>query len=577
MNLLNRLSIGPRIITSFLIVAAMTGILGITCMNTTNRINTNLQTLYEERMLTNGMLTEIQLNQSKIRAYIQEAIIAVEQEEASISFDAISQSIKTLDTRNEELLIACEEIFQNQSEKDILTAYRDAYKMNYMLHNAIVDMLQKNNMRQVKINYTSGKAYNEETELLLQELMTLNIETATTLKNNSDAYMADAKKISIAITALSVFLALAIGVINAKSIIKGLKVSVNYAEHLAKGDLSKAIDPSYLKGKDEITQLLHSFSTVNQNLTALISTIDKSSNQVTGASEELSATVDGLQSRIETINDTTQAIASGMEETSATVEEINASSIKIYDVSDQLQDEVNIGNNNANEISVRALKMKEAAEDSKQEANHIYIKQLDTIQSSIEKAKVVEEIKVMSNAIQDISDQINLLALNAAIEAARAGEHGRGFAVVADEVRKLAEASSNSVGNINTLVLEVNTAFTDIATNAQALLGFIDKKVIPDYDTLVDTGEQYLKDANFVKEIMDSFSNKSNELNQAMGQVTQALASVSSVVEEATRNSMDIAGNIGEVTLAVEEVSGVASGQAQSATDLTEKISQFKL
>lgn len=195
MNLLNRLSIGPRIITSFLIVAAMTGILGITCMNTTNRINTNLQTLYEERMLTNGMLTEIQLNQSKIRAYIQEAIITVEQEEASISFDDISQSIKALDTRNEALLTSCEEIFQNQSEKDILTAYRDAYKMNYMLHNAIVDMLQENNMRQVKINYTSGKAYNEETELLLQELMTLNIDTAATLKNSSDAYMANAKKI----------------------------------------------------------------------------------------------------------------------------------------------------------------------------------------------------------------------------------------------------------------------------------------------------------------------------------------------------------------------------------------------
>lgn len=425
MNLLNRLSIGPRIIMSFLIVAAMTGILGIICMNTTNRINTNLQVLYEERMLTNGMLTKIQLNQSKIRESIQEAIIAVEQEESSISFDNISQSIKTLDTRNEELLTSCEEIFHTQSEKEILTSYRDAYKMNYMLHNAIVDMLQKNNMRQVKINYTSGKAYNEETELLLQELMTLNLETATTLKNNSDAYMADAKKISIAITALSVFLAIAIGVINAKSIIKGLKVSVNYAEHLAKGDLSKAVDPSFLKGKDEITQLVHSFSTVNQNLTALISTIDNSSNQVTSASEELSATVDGLQSRIETINNTTQAIASGMEETSATIEEINASSIKIYDVSDQLQDDVNIGNNNANEISVRALKMKEAAEDSKQEANHIYIKQLDTIQSSIEKAKVVEEIKVMSNAIQDISDQINLLALNAAIEAARAGEHGR--------------------------------------------------------------------------------------------------------------------------------------------------------
>lgn len=195
----------------------------------------------------------------------------------------------------------------------------------------------------------------------------------------------------------------------------------------------------------------------------------------------------------------------------------------------------------------------------------------------MEKAKIVEEIKVISDAIQDISSQINLLALNAAIEAARAGEHGRGFAVVADEVRKLAEASTNSVGNINLLATEVNTAFKDISTNAEALLSFIDQKVIKDYYTLVETGEQYLKDAEFVQLSMDRFNNKTVKISDSIQGVNQALNSVSIVVEESTRNSLDIAHNIVEITSAVEDVGILANNQTTSANDLSTQVAQFKL
>ena len=325
------------------------------------------------------------------------------------------------------------------------------------------------------------------------------------------------RNISIASITIGVGLAIWIGFLLIRAIVRPLNEAVATANAVAAGDLTSKID---VIAKDEIGRLMQALKDMNDNLVKLVGNVRASADSITASVGEIASGNVDLSRRTEEQALSLEESASSMEELTATVEQ-NAENAR----------QANQLAQGASEIALKGGRV----------VNGVVATMNSISESS---RKIVDIISV----IDGIAFQTNILALNAAVEAARAGEQGRGFAVVAAEVRNLAQRSAAAAREIKTLIGDSVEKVEDGARQV---------------DEAGKTMAEIVTAVKHVTNIMAEISTASSEQSAGIEQISQAITQL----DEVTQQNAAL----------VEEAAAAAESMEDEAQNLSAAASVFKL
>ncbi|MDX9916885.1 MAG: methyl-accepting chemotaxis protein [Gudongella sp.] len=566
-----------KLLTTFLIMALIIGIIGIVGIMNLNNVNANVTEMHDNGIGPIVLLNEVHGNFKDTAAEVLRIVWKYQAERDTSVIDQSVAVIEHYTAENNRLIGEYKKYELMDAEIELLKQYEAKTATYRENRNQAIEAARQNNFaKAVSLNELAATD-RDAIEGILDKMVEQAILFADEAQVASNKVYDTAFKLTIGITAIGLILAILFSIVIGNIVSRPINASVEHAKLFAKGDFSTEVPDEFLQRKDEGGELGRAFKDISDHMKILLREVIESAENMASSSEELSASAEEVSSQGESANEATQQIAAGMEETSAATEQVLGSGTEIEKGTVLLAQKTSDGNRIVEEIMGRATKMEKDAQEAKDLAHEIYIQNQTEIMSAIKDIEVVKEIEVMANTISNIANQTNLLSLNASIEAARAGEQGRGFAVVADEVKKLADQSGDAVVEIQAMIAKVQSSTGDLSSSAMNLLKFIDTKVTPDYDVLVNTGVQYSKYASTIEDLINDISATTEEISASIGQVNQAIESVAASIEESTSSSQEIADNLSETTKAIEQVARVAQSQAELAANLNEIVMKFKI
>lgn len=548
MQWFNKLNVGVRLLSAFMIMAGLTAVVGGVGIWDIARMNNMADHIYKNELMGISHIKEANIHlQAMDRA--QKNMLLVSDDKERIAFrDRIETERKLL----LEYIEKAKPLLNYEAGRQLLAKFNAAWD-EYLPHSSrVTELAFTEELQQSRSSVALSNGLAREKLYQLDDLMTelgkLKEQNAQEFSDATTSLYQKSRVFLILLSLGSVVFGIIFGILITKGLTRQLGGEPTYisdiAEQVASGDLTIR----FATDDQPATGVYAAMKTMVKSLQELIAkTVDVSAG-IASASHQLHATAEQIATGAEEVAAQAGTVATASEEMAATSNDIAQNCTMAAEASQQSTAAAQSG----------AAVVQETITGMEVIAEHVR----DTASTIATLGSRSEQIGNIVGTIEDIADQTNLLALNAAIEAARAGEQGRGFAVVADEVRALAERTTKATREISEMIKAIQKETQEAVRAMESGVHEVEKGAASSQ-----------KSGQALQEILQRIS----EVTMQVSQIATAAEQQTATTSEVTTNVQQITDVVHQTASGAEETAAAASQLAKQAQELQSLISRFKV
>ena len=304
--------------------------------------------------------------------------------------------------------------------------------------------------------------------------------------------------------------------------------------------------------------------------------ISRDSIKMNNLGEEVLESVNLSKDSAADLSALTQELSATMEEVSGNTHVINTSATMVGEDVKSIADKVSQINVYSKDMKKSAGQMEESARMNMAQIEQTVSQMLGGLTQAMKDCENVDHINNLTNDILNVASQTNLLALNASIEAARAGEAGKGFSVVAEEIRKLADSSHKAANNIQETNELVTNAVHNLSNHTDTLIKYLQESILPEFITVVESGNQYKQDANYIETAMDEFDVKTKALEEGVSEIVKAISTITCAINDSTEGINGVAESTQDLVVEMNSITTLINENHKIARELKTETEIFK-
>ncbi|KLU75786.1 methyl-accepting chemotaxis protein [Clostridium botulinum] len=344
-------------------------------------------------------------------------------------------------------------------------------------------------------------------------------------------------------------------------------------EKVSKGDIDVKIN---ITNKDEIGYIGKVFNNMVEEIKLMIFDIKLISDTLEEKAGVINSSTNITLENSNNIKQAMEEITSSISDSTKEMQNsFNSMQFLAENIDSIRENSININNeaSNANKLNENIIDILTSLETKSEENIVVSNETTQNIQALLQKSN---DIVGIVEAIEQISNQINLLALNASIESARAGEAGKGFSVVADEIKKLSGETSNAVKKINILIEELTNAIS-ISANSIEKSSDVAKSQI---GTINETRKILSKVIRFMQSMPHKIGKNVSKIEgvyKEKDSVSMSMNSVLSLTEEISGSSEEVYASTAEVKEKMDYTKELVEQLNSLSQKLKQSIDKFSL